>query len=446
MAINRRDFLKTSALGLAGTVVLGSCVGAGKGEKKPQYKTNPFGDGDIRIAAIGLGQQCRHVSRGFTQIEGVKIVGCADVYADKCTRYVNEVAEWYNEQGKTSDPVKVYDSYEAIIADPDIHAVIVTTPDHWHAAIAIAALNAGKDVYLEKPMTFTIFEGQELIKAVRNNGRILQVGCQQRSDSAFQHAVKMAQEGVIGKIKIVKAKFGAPPTPYDLPHTKLPAGLDWDKWLGPLPLYVHYNDDMNPPISLNPRKDEHCWGAWRWYRETGGGFTTDWGAHMIDIAQWGIGMDGRGPVKVIPAGVDGAEYMTWIYDNGVVMTHEDLPVSKENGVRFEGEKGWIEVTRSQYHTNVPEAEFKRPEGAGHYEQAPQHYQTFIDSMRSRKDPNAPVEIGHSTCTACTLGNIANEVKHAINWDPDKQVFVGEDEVLMNHRLVKYEYRKGYTLG
>jgi hypothetical protein len=256
----------------------------------------------------------------------------------------------------------------------------------------------------------------------------------------------MAQEGVIGKIKTVKAKFGAPPTPYDLPLTKLPAGLDWDKWLGPLPLYVHYNDDMNPPISLNPRKDEHCWGAWRWYRETGGGFTTDWGAHMIDIAQWGIGMDGRGPVKVIPAGVDGAEYMTWIYDNGVVMTHEDLPVSKENGVRFEGEKGWIEVTRSQYHTNVPEAEFKRPEGAGHYEQAPQHYQTFIDSMRSRKDPNAPVEIGHSTCTACTLGNIANEVKHAINWDPDKQVFVGEDEVLMNHRLVKYEYRKGYTLG
>ena len=227
MAINRRDFLKTSALGLAGTVVLGSCVGAGKTEKKPQYKTNPFGDGEIRIAAIGLGQQCRYVSRGFTQIEGVKIVGCADVYADKCTRYVNDVNEWYKEQGKDSD-VKIYDSYEAIVADPDIHAVIVTTPDHWHAAIAIAALNAGKDVYLEKPMTFTIFEGQELVKAVRNNGRILQVGCQQRSDAAFQHAVKMVQDGVLGKIKTVKAKFGAPPTPYDLPRHQIPAGLDWD--------------------------------------------------------------------------------------------------------------------------------------------------------------------------------------------------------------------------
>lgn len=444
MALNRRDFLKTSAIGLAGTMVLGSCVSTGKKEKKIQHKTNPFGD-MINIAAIGLGRQCLSVSRGFTKIDGVRIVGCADVYKDKCTRYVNDVQKWYNERGIEAAPVKIYDSYEAIVADPDIHAVIVTTPDHWHAAIAIAALKAGKDVYLEKPMTFTIHEGQELTKAVRENGRILQVGCQQRSDAAFQHAVKMVQEGKLGKIHSVKAKFGAPPTPYDLPRTKLPEGLDWDKWLGPLPLYVHYSDDMNPPITLNPRKDESCWGAWRWYRETGGGYTTDWGAHMIDIAQWGIGMDGRGPVEVIPAGVDGAEFMTWKYDNGVVMTHEDLPVSKENGVRFEGEKGWIEVTRSQYHTNVPECEFKRPESKGQYEEAPAHYQTFVDSMRSRKDPNATVETGHSTCTACTLGNIANEVKHAIKWDPDKQVFVDDDE-LMNHRLVKYAYREGYTLG
>lgn len=444
MALNRRDFLKTSAIGLAGTMVLGSCVGGTQKEKKVQHKTNPFGD-VINIAAIGLGRQCLSVSKGFTKIDGVRIVGCADVYQDKCTRYVNDVQTWYKERGIDAAPVKIYDSYEAIIADPDIHAVIVTTPDHWHAAIAIAALNAGKDVYLEKPLTFTIYEGQELVKAVRNNGRILQVGCQQRSDPAFQHAVKMVQEGKLGKIHSIKAKFGAPPTPYDLPRTKLPAGLDWDKWLGPLPLYVHYSHDMNPPISLEPRQDEDCWGAWRWYRETGGGYTTDWGAHMIDIAQWAIGMDGRGPVEVIPAGIDGAEFMTWKYDNGVVMTHEDLPVSKDNGVRFEGEKGWIEVTRGQYHTSVPECEFQRENNGGKYEEAPAHYQAFVDSMRTRKDPNAVVEAGHSTCTACTLGNIAHEVKHAIKWDPDKQVFVDDDE-LMNHRLVKYAYREGYTLG
>lgn len=443
MAIDRRQFLRTSAMGLAGTMVLGSCIGKGKKSEKKTPKTNPFGD-VINVGAIGLGQQCLFVARGFTKIPNVKITACSDVYQDKSTRFANDFNKIYRDMGMESD-IKIYASHEELIADPDIHAVIITTPDHWHAAIAIAALKAGKDVYLEKPMTFTIFEGQELVKAVRENNRILQVGCQQRSDPAFQHAVKMVQEGKLGKISKVKAQFGPPPVPYDLPRTKLPAGLDWDKWLGPLPLYVHYSDDMNPVISLNPRQDEKCWGAWRWYRETGGGYTTDWGAHMIDIAQWAIGMDGRGPVKVIPAGVDGAEYITWIYDNGVVMTEEPLPVSKENGVRFEGEKGWIEVTRSQYHTSIPELQFVRDNNDGKYEEAPQHYQAFIDSMRSRKDPNAPVEVGHSTCTACTLGNIANEVKHAFEWDPDKQVFVNDDE-LMKHRLYKYTYREGYTLG
>ena len=179
MALDRRGFLKTSALGLAGTIVLGSCVGnAGKGGKTPQLKTNPFGD-VINVGAIGLGRQSLHVSRGFTKIKNVKIVGCTDVYKDKCTRYVNEIGESYRKQGIESD-IKIYDSYESLIADPDIHAVIIATPDHWHAAIAIAALNAGKDLYLEKPLTFTIFEGQELVKAVRNNNRILQVGRQQR--------------------------------------------------------------------------------------------------------------------------------------------------------------------------------------------------------------------------------------------------------------------------
>ena len=264
MTLNRRKFIKTSALGIAGTMVLGSCMGnAGKDGRKPKLKTNPF-DEVINVGAIGLGRQALSVAKGFTKIKNVKIVGCTDVYKDKCTRYANDIGDIYRKQGAESD-IKIYDSYESLIADPDIHAVIIATPDHWHAAIAIAALNAGKDVYLEKPLTFTIFEGQELVKAVRNNGRILQVGSQQRSDPAFQHAVKMVQEGRLGKIHRIRAQFGAPPVPNDLPRTRIPEGLDWDKWLGPLPLYVHYNDDLNPPVSLDPRKDEHCWGAWRWF-------------------------------------------------------------------------------------------------------------------------------------------------------------------------------------
>ena len=159
MALNRRGFLKTSAMGIAGTLVLGSCANqAGKDSKKPKLKTNPFED-TINVGAIGLGRQSLSVSRGFTKIKNVKIVGCADVYPDKCTRYVNDIGAIYKEMGIESD-IKIYDSYESLIADPDIHAVIIATPDHWHAAIAIAALNAGKDVYLEKPLTLTIFEGQ----------------------------------------------------------------------------------------------------------------------------------------------------------------------------------------------------------------------------------------------------------------------------------------------
>ena len=162
MSIDRRDFLKVSALGLAGTVVLGSCIGnAGNKDAKKKLKTNPFGE-IINVGAIGLGRQCLSVSKGFTKIPNVRIVGCADVYKDKCTRYANMINEIYQEKGIESN-VTIYDSYESLLANPDIHAVIIATPDHWHAAIAVAALNAGKDVYLEKPMTFTIYEGQQLI-------------------------------------------------------------------------------------------------------------------------------------------------------------------------------------------------------------------------------------------------------------------------------------------
>ncbi len=445
MALDRRSFIRNSAMGLAGTVVLSSCVGkAADKMAKKSYKTNKFGE-IINVGAIGLGRQCLSVSTGFTKIKNVRIVACADVYKDKQTRYVNDMTNLYKKQGIEAS-IKTYDDYRDLLADPDIHAVIVATPDHWHASIAIDALNCGKDVYLEKPLTFTIAEGRALVNAVRQNKRILQVGSQQRSDAAFQHAVKMVHEGKLGKLKNVIVNYGAAPTPYDLPRTQLPAGLDWDKWLGPLPLYIHYNDDLNPPISLEPRKDEHCWGAWRWYRETGGGYTTDWGAHMIDIAQWGIGADGNGPVEVIPPGVDGAKSITWKFANGVTMVEGELPVAKmHGGVRFEGEKGWIEVTRSQYHASNPDWMYVRENNGGQYEEAPAHYQTFIDSMRSRKDPNAPVEIGHSTCTSCTLANIALEVKHAFKWDPVKEEVVGDPE-LMKHRLFDYVHRKGYTLN
>ena len=263
-------------------------------------------------------------------MEGVNVVAGCDVYGVKRQRFEKRVREHYEKQGKTVN-IKTYEKYQDLLARPDIDAVVIASPDHWHALMAIDACKTGKDVYLEKPLTLTIKEGQELVKTVRKYNRILAVGSQQRSDPNFQHAVKLVQDGKLGTIERVNAYVGGPPVPYDLPMEILPIDLNWDLWLGPNP-YVHYNKELNPPISLNPPKDEQFWGGWRWYKELGGGFTTDWGAHMFDIAQWGLGMDESGPVEIIPAGYENTPYLTFRYANGAIMTEEPFNDQKTKGV------------------------------------------------------------------------------------------------------------------
>jgi len=340
--------------------------------------------------------------------------------------------------------VDVYENYKDLIARDDIDAVVIATPDHWHAFIAIAACNAKKNVYLEKPLTFTIKEGQELVKAVRNNGVILGVGSQQRSDPNFQHAVKMVQEGKIGKIEKINAYVGAPPKPYDLPEEPVPADLNWPLWLGPS-AFVHYNAQLNPPISLDPEQNEQFWGAWRWYSELGGGFTTDWGAHMFDIAQWGLGMDNSGPVEIIPAGYKDTKFLTYKYANGVVMTEEPFDEANTKGVKFWGDKGWIEVSRGHFvasDDSLLPPKVEETEGA--YETKVPHLENFISAVKSKTDPVVPVEIGHRSCTVCTLGNIAYEMKRPIKWDPAAEKFVDDPEADKNW-LFNKTYTEGYTL-
>ena len=322
----------------------------------------------------------------------------------------------------------------------DIDAVVIATPDHWHALIAIDACKANKDIYLEKPLTFTIKEGQELVKAVRANNIVLATGSMQRSYENFQHAVKMVQKGRIGKIEKVYACVGGPPKPFDLPKQEMPEDLNWEMWMGPLNADIHFHNDLNPPISLDPPENEKVWGAWRWYKETGGGLTTDWGAHMFDIAQWAIGMDRRGPIEIIPAGYKDTKHLTFKYDNGVVVTEQPYDEKETRGCKFFGSNGWIEVSRGQYNASDPSLFPEAKEGKGNANIA--HYVDFIESVRRRKDPIAPVEIGHSTCVTCTLGNIAYELERPIQWNPDTQTFVKDKEATqMLHR----EYREGYKL-
>jgi predicted dehydrogenase len=430
---SRRRFLGSAALGMAGIAVIPRLA--------ISCKSN-LGT-DIRLGFIGMGRQSMSLLDGFIHIPGVQVVAGCDVYGIKRKRFEKRVTAFYSEAGKKAK-VETYEKYQDLLKRTDIDAVVIAVPDHAHAMIAIAACKAGKDVYLEKPMTFTIKEGQELKKAVRENNRILAIGSQQRSDPNFQHAVKLAQTGALGKITLVNAHVGAPPKPYDLPVEPLPSDLNWDLWLGPLPATIHFNNKLDPPISLDPEENEKFWGAWRWYKEMGGGFTTDWGAHMFDIAQWGLGMDRNGPVEASPIG-DGTEYMMFKYANGVVMTSEPFDEKKTQGVKFWGENGWIEVARGYFNASDPKFNFpETTKTDGPYETKVPHQLNFIESVKSRQDPIVPVEIGHSSCTVCTLGNIACDLKRTIKWNPVTETFIDDTDGAATKHL-HYDYRSPWKL-
>ncbi|HEY3388774.1 MAG TPA: Gfo/Idh/MocA family oxidoreductase [Prolixibacteraceae bacterium] len=430
---SRRQFLGASALGVAGLAVLPGMTGFAM----------PAAEKEITLGFIGLGQQANFLLNGFLEIPGVNVVAGVDVYGIKRKRFQKKVDAFNTKKGKTIK-VETYEKYGELLKRKDINAVVIAVPDHSHAYIAIAALKAGKDVYLEKPMTFTIKEGQELKKVVRETGRIFGLGSQQRSDPNFQHAVKLVQTGALGKITKVNAYVGAPPKPYDLPKEPIPADLNWDLWLGPLPATIHYNKELDPPISIDPEENEKFWGGWRWYKEMGGGFTTDWGAHMFDIAQWGLGMDKNGPVEISPIG-DGSEYISWTYANGVVMTSEPFDEKKTKGVKFIGEKGWIEVSRGYFKGSDPKFDSKeKVTSDGPYETKIPHQINFIESVRAHKDPTVPVEIGHSSCCVCTLGNIACDLKRTIKWNPKTETFIDDTDGAATKKM-HYQYRAGWKL-
>ncbi len=449
--IARRDFLKMSALGVGATMIPSGIVKASERFAPSVAPAAAKKKSDtINLGFIGLGQQCMSLLRGFQRVEGVRVLAGCDVYDVKRDRFVKRVTDFYTQQGEKKVKVDVYEDYQDLIKRPDIDAVVIATPDHQHAIIAIAALKAGKDVYLEKPMTLTIYEGQQLKKAVRKYNRILQVGSQQRSSGEFQYVTNLIREGELGKIERIKVCAGrnevcvntAGPEPCNLPRMEVPAGLNWDKWLGPLPETVYYHSDLDPIIT--PEKNEQLWGAWRWYKVSGGGLMTDWGAHMFDIAQWAIGKDGTGPVEIIAPGCQYYDNLTFKYDNGIIMTEEPIEGEKR-GVKFYGEEGWIQVCRGEVISNNPKFSWKRgqvPEGVP-YETNVGHQGAFINAVRSRIDPNVPVEIGHSSATVCNLGIIALDLGRALKWNPIVEKFVNDPEATQK---LHYKYRAGYEHG
>lgn len=469
--VSRREFLGLSALGLASLTILPSWAIDG-------VRIAP--SDRVVLGFIGLGQQALSDFKGFAACPGVQVAACCDVDTMKTERFRRRVAEWQASKGM-NQRCDQYEFYEDLLERKDIDAIEVATPDHWHALATIHSCQSGKDVYCQKPLAYTIAEGLAMVKAVRNNKRVLQVGSQQRSSREFQAAIDMVQNGAIGHIEKIYARVGEPPTPLSLPEMPVPANLNFNQWMGPLnDPKIHYHPDLCPPISLDPEENEKLWGAWRWYQETGNGYTADWGAHMFDIAQAAIGMDGSGPVEFTPKGYNGTQYSTMRYANGIVMTEqpylEDNPDAQ--GIKFIGDNGWIEVARGYINcsdqSNIPSdlknliekrprmmtpeerkkmyEEYmkklkdskKKGNDAGNYETSAPHMQNFIDCVRSRENPIAPVEVGCSTNTLCCLQNIARELGRPVKWNPATLSF-GNDKEAASHRLYWYQYRNPYSL-
>ncbi|MDR0814687.1 MAG: Gfo/Idh/MocA family oxidoreductase [Bacteroidales bacterium] len=439
--ISRRKFLGYSALGLTGLTILPSWTMTNGMRMAPSDR--------IVLGFIGLGQQGCSDFGSFSRCPGVQVVAGCDVESLKRERFKKRVETWQKSQN-VNQRCDTYEFYQDLLNRRDIDVVSIATPDHWHALATIHACQAKKDVYVQKPLSYTITESLNMVKAVRDNCRVLQIGSQQRSDKEFQQAIALIRSRALGHVETIFVKVGDPPRPLDLPEQPIPTTLNWNQWLGPLnnPA-VHYHPDLCPPITLKPEQNEKLWGAWRWYRETGNGFTADWGAHMFDIAQAAIGMDGSGPSEFIPKGFGGAQYLTMKYQNGIVMTEQNFRENDNsgiNGISFNCTNGWLKVARGYIECSDPSLLAKAEEkvAPGQYEISSPHMQNFLDAVRSRKNPIAPVEVGASTATLCCIANIATELQRPVKWNPATRSF-GDDTEAAEHRLYKYPYRKPYGI-
>ncbi|HSW44842.1 MAG TPA: Gfo/Idh/MocA family oxidoreductase [Phycisphaerae bacterium] len=415
--LSRRAFMKGAAAAVAAPYFVPASALGKSGWLPPSER--------ITVGFIGIGNMGGGHLRGFIDDKQLQVVAVCDVDAVKRKKSKDSVEEKYatDRQAGTFKGCDEYNEFERLLERKDINAVLIATPDHWHAIIAIAAARAGKDIYCEKPLTLTIREAQAMEEAVRRYGRVFQTGSQQRSDKNFRQACELVRSGRIGKLLKVNVGVGGPSSEAYLPEQPVREGLDWDRWLGPAP-WQPYNED---------RGSGSYSGGWRHIRDYSGGMMTDWGAHHFDIAQWGLGMDGSGPVEVIPPKTPPAirqtpdpekgEGLVYKYANGVPVYHGGA-----NGVLFTGTDGKVEVNRGYFRT-WPDEIGREPLGANDVRlyESPGHRQDWINCIRTRQRPICDVEIGASTITVCHLGNIAYWLGRPIKWDPARQEIIGDEE-------------------
>jgi len=416
-SMNRRDFIRAAAGTAAAITGLPYVVPSSVfGAEAPSNR--------IVLGFIGCGKQSQHLMRSFLGSPGTQVVAACDVDKLKLERSSKGIVEKHYADRNVGSykGCAAYADFRDLLARKDIDAVVISTPDHWHAVTVIESCKAGKDVYCEKPLSQTIAEARAMVNAVRKYNRIFQTGSMQRSSQEFRFACELVRNGYIGDVQHVTVNVGGPPEDKVLPAQPVPDYLDWDMWVGPA-MWRPYNEDLAPHISFDGFPN------WRYYSYYGGGGMTDWGAHHFDIAQWGLGMDGSGPVEINPPDGKEHKYLTYKYANGIPMTHGDKSGdARVNGVLFEGTKGKIEVNRG-YLKTTPDTLKDQKIGPDqiHLYDSRNHYTDWLDAMRKRSDPICKIEIGASSVTVCHLGNIAYKLKRPLKWDPKREVFIGDDE-------------------
>lgn len=407
----RRKFVQDAVKASVAFTIIPRFVLGGKGYTPPSDK--------ITLGFIGTGKQGRGLSGGFRT--KAQILAAADVDSRKLDLFKTNVSKYYAE-AKSQDNYKgltAYADFREILERKDIDAVVIATPDHWHAVGTVMAANAKKHVYCEKPLAHSVVEGRAMVDAVKRNNIVFQTGSMQRSQPNFRKACELVRNGYVGDIKEVLVTVGIAAVDCYLLPQPIPATLNWDMWLGPAN-YQPFNDELSPPV------EKDIFPNWRNYKEFGGGMVSDWGAHMFDIAQWALGMDNSGPVKLYPA--DGKEFktLTMVYDNGIVMKHEDF--GRGNAVRFIGTKGTLDISRSfidSKPTDIATATIKESEV--HLYDSTDHQQNWLDAIKGGKPPICDVETGHRTSSLCCIANIAYWLNRPLEWDPGKEKFRKDKE-------------------
>jgi predicted dehydrogenase len=443
-ATSRRRFIKTTIAGSAGAILIPRTYLFGAQATPPSRK--------ITIAQIGCGRMGMEDLKGTIKHDLCRIVAVCDLDSKRLEAARAEVENFYKGKGESAVDVKTYRDYHEVLARPDIDAVIVTPPDHWHALLAVDAVLAGKDVHVQKPLTYDIGGAIALRTAVRAKKRILQVGSQQRSSkpwNTFRVASEAVRNGRIGKVKTIRVGIGEDRPKGKAPQAEqVPPTFDYETWLGPAPQQPYMEDRVHPQAPYNP-KTGYGRPGWITTEDFGLGMITNWGAHHIDIAQWGIGQELGGPTSVEGHAtfmqndvwtVHQTYHIEMVYPDGVVLIMDQ---TFPNGIRWEGTDGWVFCARGaeQVTSSDPNAaQAKTPrqkaldasdpamltapykDGDKRWMASSDHYLNWLEAVAKRQDPIAPVDQAAKSLQACAVGWIAMKLGRKLAWDPAKERF------------------------